>query len=49
MEFYNNLDNNKKVLATKIIIFFKIDRRNNQLFSEFYDLNEYFMCRIKNN
>ena len=37
MEFYNNLDNNKKVLATKIIIFFRIDRRNIKLFSEFYD------------
>ena len=53
-EFYDNLDNLRKqnstnqdkLLATKILIFFKILWGNYPPFSEeFYDLNTYFMSK----
>ena len=55
-EFYNNLDNlrkqnsnnsnENKLLATKILIFFKLNWGNNPPFSEdFYNLNTYFMSK----
>jgi len=53
-EFYDNLDNlrkntsnnENKLLATKILIFFKLYWGNNPPFSEdFYDLNTYFMSK----
>ena len=53
--FYNDLNslkdkkNSNSVLATKILIFFKIDWiifRDPHLSEEFYDLNKYFMSRI---
>jgi len=53
-EFYNNLNslkdkkNSNSVLATKILIFFKINWNINDLHfcQEFYDLNKYFISRI---
>ena len=52
-EFYDNLiikksnnSNENKLLATKILIFFKLNWGNNPPFSEdFYDLNEYFISQ----
>jgi hypothetical protein len=53
-QFYDNLDNLRKqntnhennLLATKILIFFKVSWGNNPPFSEdFYDLNTYFISQ----
>ncbi len=53
-QFYENLDNLRKtnvndedkLLETKILIFFKLNWGNYPPFSEeFYDLNEYFMSK----
>ena len=51
--FYDNLikkksnnSNENKLLATKILIFFKLNWGNNPPFSEdFYDLNTYFISQ----